>query len=146
MRCGEMFWKRTIPFVLTFSFGLLFSGLFFTSRKEIYETKPKIALIEIKLQEKKNCISKTELEKPFKFDLLNELYFELTKEKSKIKMWLEQNANASEKEKSTREKELESIDFQIAELKRFEKSLEESGKIEESVAQNLLYLEKCYEF
>lgn len=142
---GKMFWKRTIPFLLTFSFGLLFSGLFFTSRKDIYETKPKITLVEIQLQEKKNCIPKTELEKPFKFDLLNELYFKLAKEKSEIKMWLKQNANASEKEKYDREKALKSLDFQIAELRKFEKYLEESGNIEESAAQNLLYVEKCDE-
>jgi len=144
--CCYAFWKKIFSFSLAFLFGVVSNDLFIASESYKQELKQKNALTKVvaKPTTKQNCFPiDTELRKPFKSVVINQVYDRLVKEKTEIEIWLEQHPNSSEKEKTKRQEIIALIEKQIVDLQDFDKHFEYKEEVRN---QKLLYVEKCYEY
>lgn len=136
----KFFLKRMIPFVVTFSFGLFLSSAFIftalTNQKVEQKAAPQKKVEVIK---KRSCFPiNPNKNKSDEIDVIKRLW-ELYEYKIEFESWLKRNPNAAEKERTSYRDALRSTEEEIAKIRN-------SIRNEDSSAQNLLHLEKCYEF
>lgn len=134
-----------LHFFLSFTISLLFTQSFLQNElpKKVVEQKTvtvKKKSVEIK---RRNCVPvEPSLEKNDKDNSLHGIYAESIRNKKEILAWLQENADASQEAKAEKRRELKLIERRIADVKGMVNSINERH----GVSQNLLYLEKCYEF
>lgn len=75
--------------------------------------------------------------------MINQVYDKLIKEKTEIEIWMEQQPNSSEKEKTKRQEMIALIEKQIVDLQDFDKHFEYNEEVRN---QKLIYIDRCYEF
>jgi hypothetical protein len=148
--CGNNLGKRLILFSITFALGVL-AVTFFVSNKLTEQKTPsaeigqKTVSGEIKNTRvtEENCFPvNPDSEKLYENSALDKQLAALIEEKTKIRIWLQKNPGAAEKEKAKRRRSIDLIDKKILRLEEFFKVFEATDEM----SQNLLYVEKCYEF
>lgn len=136
-------WRKLITFLLTF-FLSLFLTVFLIKNEEPNQIVEKIVVLPEK--ENKKCTAKISQ------DNLNPLYHtygELIQKRTELKMRLQNNENVSGTVKNNQLTRLSQLEKEIIAVKKLIYSLDQSkNKMvgEYTAPQNLLYIEKCYEF
>jgi hypothetical protein len=137
--------RKLAAFLLTFSLSLFLTGFFIEDEKPKQILEKRIVLPE---KENKKCSEKIFQEELNPF---YQRYAELIQKRAELKLWLQNNENASKIAKSNQRTRLIQTEKAIIEAKELRDKLDrikESLKLEKNYTppQNLLYIENCYEF
>ena len=140
----KSFWKKTVPFSLTFALGLSLTNFFFQIElpKELSQSKTSTVNSLFSQRKLKNCTPKLKRHDKQVDDYDSNIM--LMEEAYKSLAWLTENKNASQKDKEFYQNKLEAAWKRLSPDESEEKR--KLYKDEERLLDRLLYIEKCYEF
>lgn len=145
---GKNLWKSIFIFSSTFLLSTFLAGIMAINETPKQKTEQKAVLLENTVENniQRKC---SEIKPPDEINRIAQTRIELIQRKLDLQIGLENSKNAAQIEKNNLHTLIAGLKKQIVELEALENRSKQYKKDRErkyTAPQNLLYLEKCYEF